>query len=33
MIIVNKAGHFHYRAYPEEFNYNVINFIDYWNRQ
>jgi 2-hydroxy-6-oxonona-2,4-dienedioate hydrolase len=32
MITVNKAGHFHYREYPEEFNYNVINFIDYWQR-
>jgi hypothetical protein len=30
---MNKAGHFHYREYPEEFNYNVINFIDYWERQ
>lgn len=33
MIIANKAGHFHYREYPEEFNANVIQFIDYWNRQ
>jgi len=31
MIIVNKAGHFHFREYPDEFNANVINFIDYWN--
>ena len=30
MIIVNKAGHFHYREYPEEFARNVINFIDQW---
>jgi 2-hydroxy-6-oxonona-2,4-dienedioate hydrolase len=30
MITVNKAGHFHFREYPEEFNYNVINFINYW---
>ncbi|MGH9689596.1 MAG: alpha/beta fold hydrolase [Candidatus Acidiferrales bacterium] len=30
MIIVNKAGHFHFREYPEEFNYNVTNFIEYW---
>ena len=33
MFIANKAGHFHYREYPEEFNWNVINFIDYWNAQ
>ena len=31
MFVANKAGHFHYREYPEEFNYNVMNFIDYWN--
>ncbi len=30
MIIVNHAGHFHYREYPEEFNRNVINFIEHW---
>ena len=30
MIIVNKAGHFHYREYPEEFARNVINFIGHW---
>jgi 2-hydroxy-6-oxonona-2,4-dienedioate hydrolase len=33
MLIANKAGHFHYREYPEEFNQNIINFIDYWERQ
>ncbi len=33
MIIVNEAGHFHFREYPEEFNHNVIAFTDYWNRQ
>jgi len=32
MFIVNKAGHFHYREYPEEFNRNIIEFIDYWER-
>ncbi|MEW5984554.1 MAG: alpha/beta hydrolase [Acidobacteriota bacterium] len=31
MIIANHAGHFHYREYPEEWNRNVINFLDYWN--
>jgi pimeloyl-ACP methyl ester carboxylesterase len=33
MIIANNSGHFHYREHPEEFNQNVINFIDYWTRQ
>ena len=33
MITVNDAGHFHFREYPDEFNYNVINFIDYWEHQ
>lgn len=32
MLIANHAGHFHYREYPEEFNFNVINFIDHWSR-
>ena len=32
MITVNDAGHFHFREYPEEFNYNVTNFIDYWDK-
>jgi len=31
MIIVNNAGHFHFREYPDQFNNNVTNFIDYWN--
>lgn len=31
LLMANKAGHFHYREYPEEFNWNVINFIKYWN--
>jgi pimeloyl-ACP methyl ester carboxylesterase len=30
MIVVNNAGHFHFREYPEEFNSNVINFIGFW---
>ncbi|MBZ5541536.1 MAG: alpha/beta hydrolase [Acidobacteriia bacterium] len=33
MFITNKAGHFHYREYPAEFNQNVIHFIDYWEHQ
>jgi pimeloyl-ACP methyl ester carboxylesterase len=31
MFIANRAGHFHYREHPEEFNRNVIHFIDYWS--
>ncbi len=30
LLMTNKAGHFHYRENPEEFNWNVINFIEYW---
>jgi 2-hydroxy-6-oxonona-2,4-dienedioate hydrolase len=33
MIIVNKAGHFHFREYPEEFNHNVIHFLRSWEHQ
>ena len=32
MFWVNKAGHFHFREYPDEFNHNLMSFIDYWNR-
>ena len=28
---INKAGHFHFREYPDEFNHTVMAFIDYWN--
>jgi 2-hydroxy-6-oxonona-2,4-dienedioate hydrolase len=30
MLIVNDAGHFHYREHPEEFARNVINFATGW---
>lgn len=30
MLFTNKAGHFHYREYPEEFSHNIIGFVDYW---
>lgn len=33
MLIVNKAGHFHFREYPEEFNHNVISFVEYWENR
>jgi len=32
MLVVNDAGHFHFREYPDEFNANVINFIEFWNQ-
>ncbi len=28
MFVVNKGGHYNFREYPEEFNYNVIHYID-----
>lgn len=31
MFIANRAGHFHYREHPEEFNRNIVAFIDYWS--
>ena len=30
MVIVNKAGHFHYREYPDEFNRVVTQFAHAW---
>lgn len=30
MLIANKAGHFHYREYPEEWVRNVLNFLGGW---
>ena len=33
LLTVNKAGHFHFREYPEDFNSNVFTFIDYWDHQ
>jgi len=33
MLIVNKAGHYHFREYPEEFNHNVIRFLCNWEDQ
>jgi len=32
MISVADAGHFHFREYADEFNYNVIHFIQYWEK-
>src|SRR5246127_4345318 len=28
-----KTGHFHFRAYPDEFNVNLISFVEYWEKQ
>ena len=30
MVIQNQAGHFPYREYPEQFNEDLIGFIDHW---
>jgi len=30
MVILNEAGHFPYREYPEQFNQDLIGFIDHW---
>ena len=32
MIIQNNSGHFMYREYPEQFNQDLIGFIDYWKQ-
>lgn len=33
LMLLNQGGHFFYREHPNEFNYNVISFIEYWQRQ
>jgi len=33
LLWTNRTGHFHFREYPEQFNHNLMNFIDYWNGQ
>ena len=30
LLFTNLAGHFHYREQPEEFVYNVSNFVNFW---
>lgn len=30
MHVLNQAGHFHFREYPDEFNRNVANFVANW---
>lgn len=31
MVVVNEAGHFPYREHPEQFNADLMHFIDFWN--
>jgi len=31
MLTTNKAGHFHFRENPKEWNFHVTRFIQYWN--
>lgn len=31
LIVVNEAGHFPYREHPEQFNADLVAFIDFWN--
>lgn len=32
MVVINKADHFDFRLYPDEYNYHIINFIHFWER-
>ena len=31
MVLINEAGHFPYREHPEQFNADLVHFIDFWN--
>ena len=33
MVVINEAGHFPYREHPEQFNADLMHFIDYWNNR
>jgi len=33
MIVVNKADHFDFRLYPDEYNNHIASFIEYWAHQ
>ncbi|MBZ5643626.1 MAG: alpha/beta hydrolase [Acidobacteriia bacterium] len=33
MVIVNKADHFDFRLYPDEYDSHIMNFIDFWEHQ
>lgn len=30
-LMINRAGHVHFREHPEEFNRNIVNFVTYWS--
>lgn len=30
MIVINEGGHFMYREHPEQFNADLVQFIDFW---
>jgi 2-hydroxy-6-oxonona-2,4-dienedioate hydrolase len=33
MVLINEGGHFPYREHPEQFNTELINFVQFWSRQ
>ena len=33
MIIVNKADHFDFRLYPDEYNNHIASFIEFWEHR
>jgi pimeloyl-ACP methyl ester carboxylesterase len=33
LVVVNKADHFDFRLYPDEYNNHITTFIDYWEHQ
>lgn len=33
MIVVNDAGHFPYREHPEQFNADLVQFIEFWSQR
>ena len=33
LIVVNKADHFDFRLYPDEYNDHIVDFIDYFEHQ
>ncbi len=33
LVVVNEAGHFPYREHPEQFNADLMHFLDFWSRR
>jgi pimeloyl-ACP methyl ester carboxylesterase len=33
MMVVNKADHFDFRLYPDEYNDHIVDFVQYWEHQ